>query len=66
MRSAWMYRLHLLASGAMTFGVLQAIRDIDFNQVWFQFLTTVLNVFIAVLLGGSAELTGATGLNLFA
>jgi len=53
MKATWMYRMHLLASGAVTLGVLQAIRDIDFNQIWFQLLTTLLNLIITLVLGGS-------------
>lgn len=47
-----MNRLHPLASGVVTLGILQAVQNVDFNQIWFLFLQTILNVVVALLLGG--------------
>ncbi len=48
----WMTKLRPLACGGITLGVLQGLEAVDFNQVWFQFLYTILNALITLLLGG--------------
>ncbi len=58
MYSAWMQnphvrRLSLLASGAVTLGVLQAFESISWNQIFFNFLSTVLNLLVTLVLGGN-------------
>lgn len=45
--------LATVGTGAVTFGLLQAAGDINFNLLFFQFLTTLLNLLISALLGGS-------------
>lgn len=47
--------LATLASGAVTLGLLQAIADLNFNQIWFSFLTTLLSLLVSVLLGGAPD-----------
>lgn len=45
----------LLVPGALTLGWLQALGDVDFNQIFFSFLSTFLNLLVSVLLGGDAS-----------
>jgi len=53
----------ILAPGAVAFGVLQAVGMINYNQIWFQFLITLLNLIVTVLFGGSLDsLTGNFGI----
>ncbi len=48
-------RLSLLASGAVTLGVLQAIESISWNQIFFNFLSTLLNLLVTLVLGGNPQ-----------
>ncbi len=48
-------RLSLLAGGAVTFGVLQAFESISWNQIFFNFLSTVLNLLVTIFLGGNPQ-----------
>jgi hypothetical protein len=48
----WVRRVHLLASGAVTLGLLQGIEGVSLNQIWFQFLATWLSAIISILFGG--------------
>jgi hypothetical protein len=52
----WMGRLRLAAYGGLTLGVLQAIQDIDFNQLWLLFWSTVLNWLVVFLTGADPDL----------
>ena len=56
-----MNRLHSLASGVVTLGILQAVQNVDFNQIWFLFLQTILNVVVALLLGGDLSTVFESG-----
>ena len=51
-----MPRLRLLACGAVTLGILQAIQSVNLNQIWAQFLaefwSTLLGLIVALLVGG--------------
>jgi hypothetical protein len=51
----WIVKLRPLAGGAITLGWLQAIQDIDFNQIWFEFLVTWLSALLSFLLGGDVN-----------
>lgn len=51
----WIVKLRPLACGAITLGWLQAVQDIDFNQIWFEFLVTWLSALLSFLLGGDAS-----------
>jgi hypothetical protein len=50
----WMKKLHPLACGGVTLGVLQGLEAVNFNDIWFQFLYTILNALVTLLLGGEA------------
>ena len=50
-----MRQLALLASGAVTLGVLQAFESISWNQIFFTFLSTVLNLLVTLFLGGNPQ-----------
>lgn len=60
----WMSRFRILACGGVTLGVLQAIQNIDFNQIWFLFWFTIVNAFVSVLLGGDSSSLAAGGAGL--
>ncbi len=47
-----------VAAGGVTFGILQAVSDVNFNSLWFEFLTTLLSVIVAFLFGGDASQLG--------
>ena len=51
----WMIKLRPLACGTITLGWLQAVQDISFNQLWFEFLITWLSGLLSFLLGGDAS-----------
>lgn len=55
MRDPRVRRLSLLASGAVTLGVLQAFESISWNQIFFTFLSTVLNLLVTLFLGGNPQ-----------
>jgi len=62
----WMSRLQLLACGGITLGVLQAIQNIDLNQIWFLLWYMIVTAFVSALFGGDASLlTGTPGSSLF-
>jgi hypothetical protein len=56
-----MKKLHPLACGGVTLGVLQGLEAVDFNQIWFQLLYTMLNALITLLLGGDISALTDTG-----
>jgi hypothetical protein len=56
-----MRKLHPLACGGVTLGVLQGLQAVDFNQIWFQMLYMILNVFVTLLLGGDTTTMTDTG-----
>jgi len=56
-----MRKLHPLACGGVTLGVLQGLEAVDFNQIWFQLLYMILNVFVTALLGGDPSTMTDTG-----
>lgn len=43
--------LRPLACGAITCGFIQIFSQVDFNQIWFQFLLTLFNTIVALLTG---------------
>lgn len=47
-------RLRPLCYGGVTLGLLQAIPQIDFNGILFQFLNTLISLLVAILVGGDA------------
>jgi hypothetical protein len=50
----WMKKLYPLACGGVTLGILQGLQAVDFNQIWYQLLYTILNALVTLLLGGEA------------
>lgn len=52
---SWIIRMRPLVCGGVTLGLFQAMQDINFNQIWFQFLLSWLSALITVLLGGDAS-----------
>jgi len=62
----WMSKLRPLTCGGVTVGLIQAVGQIDFNQIWFQFWLTILNAFIALLFGQDpSEYSGGGTSSLF-
>ena len=51
----WTKNLYPLASGGVMLGILQGFEAVNFNQIWFEFLYTILNALVALLLGGEAS-----------
>lgn len=47
--------------GGVTLGILQAVSDVNFNNIWFNFLTTLLSLLVALLLGGDVNALGTSG-----
>ena len=45
----WQKRLYLLATGAVTFGWLQAFQGLNFNGLFAGFLTTIFSALVAAL-----------------
>lgn len=52
-------RLGPLFAGGVSLGVLQALENVDFNSIWFQFITLLLSTFVSLLFGGDASQFGA-------
>jgi uncharacterized integral membrane protein len=46
------YLLYGLSTGSISLGILQALGGINFNQLWYNFLTTLLSALVALLFGG--------------
>lgn len=62
----WIKRLRPLACGGIALGIFQAIQNIDFNQLWYEFLSLFLALLVQVFLGGGLEgVSGAEGVSLF-
>jgi hypothetical protein len=62
----WIKRLRPLACGGIALGIFQAIQSIDFNQLWYEFLSLFLALLVQVLLGGGLEgVSGTEGISLF-
>jgi hypothetical protein len=51
-RTRWFRTWVALSHGALMPGILQALGMVDFNNILFQFLATILSTLVAVLLGG--------------
>ena len=51
----WTKKLYPLACGGVTLGVLQGLEAVNFNQIWFEFLDTIINALVSLLLGGEAS-----------
>ena len=54
----WVVRLTLAASSLFAFDLIGVLENVNFNQIWFQFITTFLNLIITVLFGG--DVTGSS------
>lgn len=52
----WAVRLTAGASTLFAFDLIGVLENVNFNQIWFQFITTFLNLIISVLFG--ADVTG--------
>lgn len=48
----WKTQLVLIANGGVTLGLVTAIGNVNFNQIWFQLITGLLAIFVTILLGG--------------
>jgi hypothetical protein len=46
----WLKKLHPLACGAVTFGLLQAVQNVNYNQLWFQLVISLLTGFLGAVL----------------
>lgn len=60
----WMTKMRPLAGGAITLGILQAVQNVDFNYIWYQFLTqllsTLFGAIVMLLTGGNlSEILGS-------
>ncbi len=61
----WQKQLYLLAQGGVTFALIDAFANVDFNTIWFQFLTTIFSILATLFAGGDlSSLSGGTG-NIF-
>lgn len=55
----WKSWLARLGSGGVACGLINALGDVNFNQIWFQLITGLLAIFVTILLGGDvASLQG--------
>jgi hypothetical protein len=52
-------RLYLLSSGAALLGILQALGQVNFNQILFQFLSGLASLLVTIFLGGDPSLFSA-------
>ncbi len=50
--------LTLATQGAVLFGLAQAFGLVNFNAIFFSFLSSLLNLLVAGLLGGDLGLSG--------
>ena len=60
-----MIRLRPLAYGGITLGWLSAVQGVDFNQIWYTLLATLLNAFVSLLFGTSVDTTAAATTSIF-
>jgi uncharacterized integral membrane protein len=58
------YLLYGLSTGSISLGILQALGGINFNQLWYNFLTTLLTALVTLLFGGDLSQL-LSGLNLY-
>jgi hypothetical protein len=55
-------RLAPVAYGGVTLGILQGVSDVDYNGIWFEFLTTLFSLLVTLFFGGDlASVIGAGG-----
>lgn len=47
--------LRAMSSGAVTLGVIQAFGLVNYNEIWFGFLTFLATLLTTLLLGGDAS-----------
>ena len=59
----WTRKLHPLACGGVTLGILQGFEAVNFNQIWFQLLYTILNGLVSLLLGAELGALPDSGTN---
>ncbi len=52
----WVLRWTVAASSLFAFDLIGVLENVNFNQIWFQFITTFLNLIISALFGG--DITG--------
>lgn len=46
----WLKKLRPLACGAVTLGLLQAVQNVNYNQLWFQLIISLLTGFLGAVL----------------
>ena len=54
----WALQLTVTTSALFGLDLIGVLENVNFNQIWFQFITTFLNLIITVLFGG--DLTGSS------
>lgn len=57
-RNKWVLRLTATTFALFGFDLVGVLEGVNYNQIWFQFITTFLNLIISVLFG--ADLTANT------
>ncbi len=54
-------RARAIASGAILLGVVQALGQVDFNNILFQLLTSFFTLLVSLLLGDTSALENGSG-----
>lgn len=57
-RNLWLVRLAPLACGGTSLGILQAIGDVNYAQIFTNFLSSLLSLLVQILFGGIPDLNG--------
>ena len=60
-----MIKLRPLAYGGISLGWLSSLQDIDFNQLWYNLLATLLNAFVSLFFGTELDTAAATTTSFF-
>ncbi len=60
-----MMKLRPLAYGGVSLGWLSSLQDLDFNQMWYSLLATLLNAFVSLLFGVNIDTATGTTTSIF-
>jgi len=60
-----MMKLRPLACGGVSLGFPSALQDVNFNQIWYSLLATLLNAFVSLLFGTEVDTTAGTTTSIF-
>lgn len=55
----WHKQMYLLAHGGVTLALIDGIANVNFNSLWFQFLSTIFNLIALLLTGGNPSTAGS-------